>query len=190
MYLFSVNAVVLVASPVVALFAGEAAASLFTFTSSMTQATRAANYLYALEDTKDGSTSHPDDIDQEPPEIEVKDVRFAYPRRPAHTAPNSVSLTVELGQFGAFVGASGCGKTTMLALTERFYQPTAGVIYFAGLDTRKIHLRQNRRPNSACSTGACTISRQSSREHFACVGGVRGKCQRQSRHGCVPTSQH
>lgn len=42
--------------------------------------------------------------------------------------PANVLLKVEKGQFVALVGASGCGKSTMIAMLERFYDPTTGTI--------------------------------------------------------------
>lgn len=45
-----------------------------------------------------------------------------------------VSLTISPGQFVAFVGASGCGKSTMISLLQRFYDPTSGRIVIDGGD--------------------------------------------------------
>lgn len=51
---------------------------------------------------------------------------------------------MEPGQFVAFVGASGCGKTTMIGLLERFYDPTRGILCYDGKDVSSIHLGQYR----------------------------------------------
>ena len=51
---------------------------------------------------------------------------------------HGVSFTVERGKRTALVGPSGAGKSTILALIERFYDPTAGVVRLGGVDLRAI----------------------------------------------------
>lgn len=43
-------------------------------------------------------------------------------------------MTIEKGQFAALVGASGCGKTNVLSLLERFYEPERGQTFCNGMD--------------------------------------------------------
>ncbi|CAM1507486.1 Fc.00g071270.m01.CDS01 [Cosmosporella sp. VM-42] len=136
---------------VAVIFAGEAAAALFTYTTSITQATGAANYVFNLRkdiptDMKDnfpprGDTSN----SQGAVKLDFKDLEFAYPRRPEVKVLRGVSQSIQPGQFVAFVGASGCGKTTVLSLLERFYEPTGGAIFLDGVNTRSTHLGQHRR---------------------------------------------
>jgi subfamily B ATP-binding cassette protein MsbA len=65
-------------------------------------------------------------------------VSFAYdPRTPTLT---DVSLAVEPGQVVAIVGPTGCGKTTLLNLLHRFYDPTSGVVRIDGHDLRSVRL--------------------------------------------------
>jgi ABC-type multidrug transport system fused ATPase/permease subunit len=45
-----------------------------------------------------------------------------------HCSPQHVSFVVPAGQFAAFVGASGCGKSTIVRLLLRFYDPTKGQV--------------------------------------------------------------
>jgi ATP-binding cassette, subfamily B (MDR/TAP), member 1 len=59
-------------------------------------------------------------------------VQFAYPLAPNNHVLKGISLTVSTGQFVAFVGASGCGKSTMISLLERFYDPTIGQVRIDG----------------------------------------------------------
>jgi ATP-binding cassette subfamily B protein len=78
------------------------------------------------------------------------DVRFGYPReaRELHAedsaadAPTEVlrgvTFTVPRGTRTALVGPSGAGKSTVLALIERFYDPTAGVVRLDGVDIRAL----------------------------------------------------
>ena len=66
--------------------------------------------------------------------IEFDNVTFEYPTRPGHPALESLSLTIEPGETVALVGPSGAGKTTVLQLLLRFYDPTSGVIRLDGVD--------------------------------------------------------
>ncbi|MFV9425538.1 ABC transporter ATP-binding protein [Microbacterium sp. S1037] len=72
--------------------------------------------------------------------IEFRDVEFRYPDAPAHARPtlDGVSFSVEPGQHVAFVGPSGAGKTTILYLTPRMYEASAGSVMFSGADVRTL----------------------------------------------------
>jgi ATP-binding cassette subfamily B protein len=67
-------------------------------------------------------------------EITLKDVTFRYPARPETSALNGVSLHVAPGETVALVGPSGAGKTTILQLLMRFYDPQSGRITLDGID--------------------------------------------------------
>ncbi len=67
-------------------------------------------------------------------EITFKDVTFRYPARPETSALNGVSLHVAPGETVALVGPSGAGKTTILQLLMRFYDPQSGRITLDGID--------------------------------------------------------
>ena len=69
-------------------------------------------------------------------EIVFDDVTFRYPARPEVSALNGVSLRVAPGETVALVGPSGAGKTTILQLLMRFYDPQAGAVRFDGIDLR------------------------------------------------------
>ena len=67
-------------------------------------------------------------------EIAFEDVTFRYPTRPDTSALNGVSLHVAPGETVALVGPSGAGKTTILQLLMRFYDPQSGRITLDGID--------------------------------------------------------
>lgn len=77
-------------------------------------------------------------------EIELSEVEFAYPTRPEVTIFKNFSLRVEAGKSLALVGASGSGKSSVVSLIERFYDPAAGVVMIDGKDIRHINLRSLR----------------------------------------------
>ncbi len=66
-------------------------------------------------------------------EIAFEDVTFRYPARPEASALNGVSLIAKPGETVALVGPSGAGKTTILQLLMRFYDPQAGRITLDGI---------------------------------------------------------
>ena len=74
-------------------------------------------------------------------EIEVKDVVFAYPTAVDHKVCNGLSLRIHPGTTMALCGASGSGKSTVIQLLERFYDPLSGVITMDGVDIKTLNVR-------------------------------------------------
>jgi ATP-binding cassette subfamily B protein len=72
--------------------------------------------------------------------VQFEDVVFSYPDAGRDTPPTlrGVSFSIEPGQFAAFVGPSGAGKTTVSYLIPRFHEVSGGRILFAGDDVRQI----------------------------------------------------
>uniref|UniRef100_UPI00398E631E bile salt export pump-like n=1 Tax=Pristiophorus japonicus TaxID=55135 RepID=UPI00398E631E len=71
-------------------------------------------------------------------EIKFIDCKFTYPSRPDFQVLNGLSVSVEPGQTLAFVGSSGCGKSTSVQLLERFYDPNQGKVLIDGHNTETI----------------------------------------------------
>ncbi|PIN11524.1 Multidrug/pheromone exporter, ABC superfamily [Handroanthus impetiginosus] len=74
-------------------------------------------------------------------QLELKNVDFAYPSRPETRVLNNFCLTVRAGKTIALVGSSGSGKSTVVALIERFYDPTSGQVLLDGHDIKTLQLR-------------------------------------------------
>jgi ATP-binding cassette subfamily B protein len=71
-------------------------------------------------------------------EIAFEGVHFSYPARPDVAALDGVDLRIKPGETVAFVGPSGAGKTTIIQMILRFYDPSAGRITFDGIDLREM----------------------------------------------------
>lgn len=78
-------------------------------------------------------------------EVDILNIDFAYPSRPDAVIFRGFSLSIQQGKSTALIGQSGSGKSTIIALIERFYDPLAGVVKIDGRDIRTYNLRALRR---------------------------------------------
>lgn len=105
---------------------------------------RAAGATERLSELLQATDSVSDPVDPLPlptpsrGEIAFDGVVFRYPSRPDQAALNGVSFTVKPGETVALVGPSGAGKTTVLQLLLRFYDPASGTIRLDGTDLRQM----------------------------------------------------
>ena len=102
------------------------------------RAAGATERLFEILDTRPGVTAPalpaPRPVHTE---IAFDAVNFAYPARPGMPALDRFSLRISQGERVALVGPSGAGKTTVLALLLRFYDPQTGAVRIGGTDLRE-----------------------------------------------------
>lgn len=76
--------------------------------------------------------------------IEFKDVEFHYPTRPGVKVLKGLNFEVKPGQFAALVGPSGGGKSSCIALIERFYDVGKGRISLDSVDIQTLNIKHYR----------------------------------------------
>ncbi|KAK4420733.1 putative multidrug resistance protein [Sesamum alatum] len=74
-------------------------------------------------------------------EIQFKGVYFSYPSRPDTPVLQGLDLTVPAGRMVGLVGGSGSGKSTVISLLQRFYDPIEGEILLDGYKINRLHLK-------------------------------------------------
>lgn len=74
-------------------------------------------------------------------EIVLENVKFSYPSRPTVQVVKGLNITFEAGKTAALVGASGSGKSTIVSLVERFYDPTEGAVKLDGHNLKDLNVR-------------------------------------------------
>lgn len=95
------------------------------------------------------------------PSTQFKNITFRYPARPDQyilggpDKPEGYSLRIPAGQTVAFVGQSGSGKSTTVALTMRFYDPEAGTVCLDGMDLKEINVKSLRQHISYVGQEVC-----------------------------------
>jgi ATP-binding cassette subfamily B (MDR/TAP) protein 1 len=77
-------------------------------------------------------------------EIELRNVSYTYPSREDRMVINDLSMTILPGQYVALVGRSGCGKSTIIGLLERFFDPTSGRILIDKQDISELDVNNYR----------------------------------------------
>lgn len=112
--------------------------------SAITHACGAAAKLYdtidrvPTIDSSDEGGLKPENVDGE---ISLEHIVFNYPSRPDVPIVKDLSITFPAGKTIALVGASGSGKSTVISLVERFYDPLQGVVKLDGVDLKKLNLK-------------------------------------------------
>jgi ATP-binding cassette subfamily B (MDR/TAP) protein 1 len=129
------------------IFGAQSAGTIFSFAPDMGKAKNAAAQLQALFDRVpeiDSWSEEGEKLTGVEGFIEFRDVHFRYPTRTEQPVLRGLNLTVKPGQYIALVGASGCGKSTTIALLERFYDPLVGGVYIDGKEISKLNINDYR----------------------------------------------
>jgi ATP-binding cassette subfamily B (MDR/TAP) protein 1 len=133
----------------------QSAGAIFSFAPDISKAMHAGRDLNALLDSR--PTIDTWDPSGQPihegtnGSLEIDNVSFRYPSRPERLVLENFSLSIRPGQYVALVGHSGCGKSTIISLLERFFDPTAGHIRFTNEDISKLNINDYRRMVSLVS---------------------------------------
>jgi ATP-binding cassette subfamily B protein/subfamily B ATP-binding cassette protein MsbA len=108
---------------------------------SLQQGAAASDHLYEVLDREPQITdpARPTPLPAQLGPVEFRDVSFHY--KPEEPVLDNVSLRVEPGETIAIVGPNGCGKTTLMNMVARFYDPTAGAVLAGGVDVRQLRRR-------------------------------------------------
>lgn len=143
------------------LFSAQAAGQVFSLAPEITRAKTAAQSVFALHDEKPSIVTEPrpdtassgrtitavESSSSEPAErgsLEFRNVTLAYDSRPDNPALSDVSFCIQPGEYVAFVGRSGAGKSSAVHLIERFYDPTFGAVLLDGRDIRTERVQEHR----------------------------------------------
>ncbi|MCD8078012.1 MAG: ABC transporter ATP-binding protein/permease [Lachnospiraceae bacterium] len=95
-------------------------------------------FEFLAEEEMEDESAKTERIENVRGEVEFRNVKFAYPNAPEKEIIHNFSVKVEPGQKVAIVGPTGAGKTTMVNLLMRFFEPTGGSILIDGVPTENI----------------------------------------------------
>ena len=129
------------------IFGSQSAGTIFSFAPDMGKAKHAAAELKTLFDRQpeiDAWSDEGEHLESMHGSIEFRDVHFRYPTRPEQPVLRGLNLDIKPGQYVALVGGSGCGKSTTIALMERFYDPLVGGIYVDGKEISSLNISNYR----------------------------------------------
>ena len=77
--------------------------------------------------------------------IELRNVKFSYPSRPDQLVLKGVNIHFVQGETTAIVGATGSGKSTIIQLIERFYDPNEGEVVIDERDLKELNIKEVRK---------------------------------------------
>ncbi|KAI0319342.1 multidrug resistance protein 1 [Amylostereum chailletii] len=124
------------------------AGNVFSFVPDISSATGAASDIIRLMDARPEVDSEstegkvPQNVEGH---VKLEDIHFRYPTRPGVRVLRDLNIEVKPGTYIALVGASGCGKSTVIQLVERFYDPLAGTVYLDGQPINELNVQEYRK---------------------------------------------
>ena len=129
---------------------GNVAPNAQAFTTSVAAASKIYDTIDRISPL-DSASEEGDKLEHVEGNVELKDIKHIYPSRAEVLVMDGVNLVVPAGKTTALVGASGSGKSTIVGLIERFYDPVGGQVYLDGHQISKLNLRWLRQQISLVS---------------------------------------
>lgn len=121
--------------------------SLSNVFNDLIRASSAAERVFSIMDARpdvDPDEGHPVDREQVIGSLELRGIQFRYKTRPENLVLKGVDLAMEPGTVTALVGKSGGGKSTLVHLLMRFYEPTEGAMFLDGVNMSQLSSRSLR----------------------------------------------
>ena len=100
-------------------------------------------------------------------DIKLDSVIFAYQNREKNVLED-LTMTIQKGKITAIVGISGSGKSTIVKLIQKFYDPVYGAIYANSEDLRQVNLRQYRHKIGHVGQESVLFNQTYKRKHALC----------------------
>ncbi|CAG8721928.1 10558_t:CDS:2, partial [Racocetra persica] len=125
------------------IFGSMSAGRAFAYAPDMAKAKVAAASIMSIVErvpTIDAWSTVGKKIDKVEGHLKFTNVHFRYPTRPHVPVLRGLNLEIKPGQYAALVGSSGCGKSTTISLTDRFYDITDGKIEIDGTDITTLNV--------------------------------------------------
>lgn len=129
---------------------GNVAPNMQAFTTSLSAAAKIFNTIDRVSPI-DPATEDGIKLDHVEGTLELRNIKHIYPSRPEVVVMDNVNLIIPAGKMTALVGASGSGKSTIVGLVERFYNPVGGQVFLDGHDVTTLNLRWLRQQISLVS---------------------------------------
>ncbi|KAJ7064133.1 P-loop containing nucleoside triphosphate hydrolase protein [Mycena amicta] len=131
------------------IFGSMNASNVFSFAPDLSAAKTAGSAIMRLLSSGPGIPPYPTgDLEKEQQEqtghVQFHDVHFSYPTRPQERVLRGLTFEARPGEYVALVGASGCGKSTIIQLVERFYETEGARISLDGTSIDEIDIQEYR----------------------------------------------
>ena len=125
--------------------------NLFNSYTSLIKSSGAGDKVFELLDrtTPEPGTGHSsvnsgDEPDAHQLDIKIRQLYFNYPSRPDQQILKGLDLDIPAGKTVALVGQSGCGKSTIIGLIQRFYDPASGSVMVNDQNLKNVNLMSHR----------------------------------------------